>query len=150
MGGPLLLSHKGGRILRGQAVAPPAAGRWRGSNMQKTTTIKSNGDFRRLYRARYAAGAVLVSYAARGRTDGLRIGITTGKKVGGAVQRNRCRRIIRAAYRQLEPYCAGRWDIVFVAREKTRGCKTQDIVREMRGQLKKLGVYHNEPAGPAV
>ena len=118
--------------------------------MQKTTTIKSNSDFRRLYRARYAAGAVLVSYAARGRTAGLRIGITTGKKVGGAVQRNRCRRIIRAAYRQLESHCAGRWDIVFVAREKTCGCKTQEIVQEMRGQLKKLGVWRSEPAGPAV
>ncbi len=118
--------------------------------MQFTTTLKSNSDFRRLYRARYAAGALLVSYAARGRTNGVRIGITTGKKVGGAVQRNRCRRIIRAAYRQLEPYCAGRWDLVFVAREKTCGCKTQDIVQEMRGQLKKLGVYHKDAAGPAV
>lgn len=105
----------------------------------KLIALKDNRDFQRLYRAKFAAGGVLVTYCTRGRTPGVRVGITTGKKIGGAVQRNRCRRIIRAAFRSLGQI-QGRWDIVFVAREKTVGCKTGDVLREMRGQLRKLGV----------
>lgn len=101
--------------------------------MQFTTTLKSNSDFRRLYRARYAAGALLVSYAARGRTNGVRIGITTGKKVGGAVQRNRCRRIIRAAYRQLEPYCAADGTLSLSPVKKPAAAKRRTSCRKCAG-----------------
>ena len=107
----------------------------------KIIALKENRDFQRLYRGKFAAGAVLVTYAQKSKREGIRIGITTGKKIGGAVQRNRCRRIIRAAYRELAKQCSGKWDIVFVAREKTVPCKMQEVQREMRGQLKKLGVY---------
>lgn len=70
----------------------------------------------------------------------MRIGITTGKKLGNAVERNRCRRIIRAAFQQLEGECCGGWDIVFVARHRTVSRKSTDIERVMRKQLEALGV----------
>ena len=79
-------------------------------------------------------------YALRNRYGVMRIGITTGKKLGNAVERNRCRRIIRAAFRQLEGECCGGWDIVFVARHKTVSRKSTDIERSMRKQLGALGV----------
>ena len=105
----------------------------------KIVSIKDNHVFQRLYHAKFAAGQMLVTYCARGRTPGVRVGITTGKKLGCAVRRNRCRRIIRAAFRQLPPV-SGRYDIVFVAREKAVTAKSGDILREMRGQLRRLGV----------
>ena len=46
---------------------------------------------------------------------GNRLGITVGKKVGGAVQRNRARRIIRQAYRETESMFPTGLDLVIVA-----------------------------------
>lgn len=106
----------------------------------KIVSIKDNRLFQRLYHAKFAAGSLIVTYCAKSRNRGVRVGITTGKKLGCAVQRNRCRRIIRAAFRQLPPI-SGRYDIVFVAREKAVRAKTGDVLREMNGQLKRLGVF---------
>lgn len=105
------------------------------------TTIHQNTDFRRVYgRGKSCASPALVVYCLRNRAGICRIGITTSKKLGGAVERNRCRRIIKEAYRHLAPQCVGGWDIVFVARFKTLHCKCTDIECAMHAQLQKLGV----------
>ena len=109
--------------------------------MAEYQTLKLNSDFRRTYgRGKSAADPVLVTYALKNRYGVMRIGITTGKKLGNAVERNRCRRIIRAAFRLLEGECCGGWDIVFVARHRTVSRKSTDIERVMRKQLEALGV----------
>ena len=70
----------------------------------------------------------------------MRIGITSGKKIGKAVKRNRARRVIRAAYYQLNSRVKGGFDIVFVARTKTTEVKMQQVLFEMEKQLLQLGV----------
>jgi len=57
--------------------------------------------------------------------------LVAGKKVGGAVQRNRARRILRAALREIAPRGMDGHDIVLVAREGIRGARTQDLITEM-------------------
>ena len=95
--------------------------------MAEYQTLKLNSDFRRTYgRGKSAADPVLVTYALRNRYGVMRIGITTGKKLGNAVER--------------EGECCGGWDIVFVARHKTVSRKSTDIERSMRKQLGALGV----------
>lgn len=107
----------------------------------KSKTLKENKDFRRLYyRGKSQAGSCLVTYASKSRYDGCRIGITSSKKIGGAVERNRARRVIRAAYSQLEPRINGNWDFVFVARTKTTTVKMQRVLEQMENQFKSLGV----------
>lgn len=109
--------------------------------MAEYQTLKLNSDFRRTYgRGKSAAGPALVTYALRTKNGCVRVGITTGKKLGNAVERNRCRRIIRAAYRQIKDECSGSWDIVFVARHKTVALKSTDVEKAMHAQLKVLGV----------
>ncbi|MCL2508774.1 MAG: ribonuclease P protein component [Oscillospiraceae bacterium] len=104
-------------------------------------TLKLNSDFRRVYgRGKSCAGPVLVTYCLRNREGVCRFGITTSKKLGGAVQRNRCRRVIKEAAYHIAPLCAGGWDVVFVARVKTLHVKSTAVEREMKGQLKRLGV----------
>lgn len=53
-------------------------------------------------------------------TDGMRVGFTATKKLGGAVERNRAKRRLRAAAASLLPLCgrAGN-DYVLVARKDT-------------------------------
>lgn len=103
--------------------------------------LKENKDFRRLYhRGKSNAEPVLVSYVMKSYKGGCRVGITTSKKIGNAVHRNRARRVIRAAYAELSPRIVGNWDIVFVARSKTTFCKMQQVQKAMERQLLKAGV----------
>lgn len=109
--------------------------------MVKSKTLKENKDFRRLYyRGSSCASSCLVTYAAKNRTGSVRYGITTSKKIGGAVERNRSKRVIRAAFAELEGRVKGNWDFVFVARSATSQVKMQVILEQMESQLKKLGV----------
>ena len=104
-------------------------------------TLKENRDFRRLYtRGRSFPSAVIVTYVMKNRCGGVRIGITTGKKIGKAVLRNRSRRIIREAYRELSDSVKPGYDLVFVARGKTPFVKSGDILRAMKKELKDAGV----------
>jgi ribonuclease P protein component len=96
--------------------------------MQKTISLKLNSDFLRLYkRSRSYVNPSLVMYFSKNKLGMNRMGITTSKKIGNAVQRNRARRIIREAYRGIEPNVLTGYDFVFVARGRTVKLKTGDI-----------------------
>lgn len=110
----------------------------------KSSAIKENKVFRRLYhRGKSKAGASLVTYCMKNRRGETRVGITTSKKIGTAVERNRARRVIRAAFSQLEDGVTG-WDLVFVARSRTTRVKMQVVLADMEKQLTALGVLSHE------
>ncbi len=69
-----------------------------------------------------------------------RAAFVAGRKVGGAVERNRARRVLRAAWREVRPLLSGEVDVVWVARASIRGAKTQDLVAEMTELLRRAGV----------
>lgn len=109
--------------------------------MARFASLNRNTDFRTLYyRGKSQVDAALVTYAKRNREGVTRVGITVGKRIGGAVRRNRCRRVIREAYRALLPRVNRGWDIVFVARRRTVFLKSTEIRQIMESQLKALGV----------
>ena len=108
--------------------------------MKNALTISENRDFLRIYRGGGSlVSPLLVTYARRGRArDRRRIGITATKKVGGAVQRNRAKRLIRAAWREVEPSVPYGWDFVFVARGRTTGARMQQVRSVMADHLRRL------------
>lgn len=111
--------------------------------MQNYISLNQNKDFLRLYyRGKSCAKPAVVVYAAKNRAGTCRVGITTSKKIGCAVERNRSRRIIRAAWQTVlkENEIKGNWDFVFVARNKTKYQKSTRIKREMLEAFEQLGV----------
>ena len=111
----------------------------------KGQTLKENKDFRRLYyRGKNRAGSLLVTYAMKNKKGFNAYGITTGKKIGGAVERNRARRIIRVSFSNLEKEIEGSWDFVFVARTKSSVVKEQELEAQMRAQFVELGVINEK------
>ena len=58
------------------------------------------------------------------------VAVIAGKKVGKAVQRNRARRVLRAAWPQA-PVESADVDAVLIARRGILGAKTQELVSEM-------------------
>lgn len=104
-------------------------------------TLKENKDFRRLYyRGKNASSPVLVTYAMKNRRGSCFYGITTSKKIGTAVDRNRAKRVIRTAFDEVRGEINGSWDFVFVARSKTTRVKMQDVKNAMLEQFSELGV----------
>ena len=109
--------------------------------MSRFATLNSNTDFRRAYgRGKAYTNPALVTYVVKNRAGICRIGITTSKKIGNAVERNRARRVIREAYRTHMNNLQGGFDIVFVARTKTVHKKSTDISAIMRKHLITAGV----------
>jgi ribonuclease P protein component len=77
---------------------PEAGFDWRGARLRK------HADYQRVYQAsrRYSSQSMSYFFREResdGANDQPRVGLTTGRVLGGAVERNRIRRRIRAAVR---------------------------------------------------
>ena len=71
-----------------------------------------------------------------------RIGIQASKKVGGAVQRNRAKRIIREAYRKIDREYGIKkgYLIVICPRKKCTEIKLADAFSDLYGSLLKIGI----------
>lgn len=88
----------------------------------------------------------IVIYIYKNRLRKLRVGITTSKKIGNAVKRNRSRRIIREAFREVSPLIRRGYDIIIVARGKTPYLKSTDIKAQLLKQLKKEKLLIERPS----
>jgi len=64
------------------------------------------------------------------------LAVVAARRVGGAVERNRARRILREAWRQVSSQVTDDSDAVLVARVAIRGATTQDLVAEMTDLLR--------------
>ncbi len=116
--------------------------------MEFTESLKNNFEFRRLYnKGKSAASPLLVIYGRRnGRTDN-RLGITVSKKVGKAVHRNKLRRRLRETYRINEGRFARGWDIVVVARIKSRFVPYSELSADFLALAARIGLL--KPTGKA-
>jgi len=106
--------------------------------------LNTNSDFRRAYaRGKAYTNPALVTYVVKNRAGICRIGITSSKKIGIAVERNRARRVIRAAMFNM-PQLQGSYDIVFVARRRTIFSKSTEVEAAMKSHLISAGVIRDE------
>ncbi len=96
-----------------------AAGYGRSGAPRKRRRLSRSGEFDRVYReGRSLASLYLVIYLfprAEGGT-GPRLGISVGRKVGGAVERNRVKRLLREVFWEAEGDLSPDHDFVVVAR----------------------------------
>ena len=122
------------------------------SEARRRRRLSRSGDFDRVYKeGRSSGNRFLVLYSfARGeedRSDGMRLGISVGRKVGKAVTRNRVKRTIREAFWSLTEGLPSDHDYVVVARpgvEKLVESDGADGVRRSLSEL--LGEGSSSPA----
>ena len=81
-------------------------------------------------------GRRMVVFVAPGTGE---IAYVAGRKIGGAVERNRARRILRAALREVAPRGIVNHDVVLVAREDIRGARSRELIEEMGELLEQAG-----------
>lgn len=87
---------------------------------RKRGRLSRSGDFDRVYReGRSHANRFLVLYAfprAESANEGTRLGVSVGRKVGGAAQRNAVKRALREAFWGIDAALPAGHDFVIVAR----------------------------------
>jgi ribonuclease P protein component len=88
-----------------------------------------------LDRGRKVHGTRVVVFLAPGTGQ---VAVVASRRVGGAVERNRARRILRTAWREIA--APSRYDAVLVAREAVRGAHPQELMSEMSSLLRREGV----------
>ena len=90
--------------------------------------IRRNSEFGRVYaRGKSYVNQALVLYVLKTRGKKTRVGLTATKKIGHAVQRNRARRVMKAAIDEHLDYNIGGYDLVFVARGMTPRLKSWQL-----------------------
>ena len=77
-------------------------------------------------------GRYMILWRRSGPDAALRLGVITSKKVSlRANKRNRARRHLREAFRNLRPYFSGDFDVLLIARRSILGATWKEILREM-------------------
>lgn len=108
-------------------------------------TLRKNNEFNAVYsRGRSKGGQYVVVLYKRNRFGFTRKAFVASKKVGNSVERNRARRLMRAAYRSIFEKIKEGYDIVFVARNTIRGRCEAEVERSMTKSLKNAGLIHSE------
>jgi ribonuclease P protein component len=110
--------------------------------LPKSCRLSRSCDFNRL-RARgnrIACGSLLLNWMVLPEGSRSRFGIVIPKKIGSAVERNRCRRLLREVYRLHQHDFSRPAEIVLVARSSLKNCKYADVERDFLKALSLAGL----------
>lgn len=119
----------------------------------KSGWLLKHSDFQRVYQTgrRQFTGNMTVFFLRRqGEPPAgmrLRVGLTVGKALGGAVERNRIKRRMREAVRLSPGACNGPVDIVFNPRKSVLSMSFADLVNEVERGLR-VAAQRARPAEP--
>lgn len=103
--------------------------------------LNKNFEFKRAYRhGKSIVCPAVVVYALPQRLHCVRFGITASKKLGCAVNRNRARRVVKAAFAPLKSNIVGSYDIVLVCRTQALTAKSDAVGRQLKAALETAGI----------
>ena len=115
--------------------------------MKFSSTLKKNNEFKRLYnKGRSSASHCVVVYCRKNGRKENRIGFTVSTKIGGAVQRNLIRRRLKEIYRLNEYKLVSGYDLVIVARVRSRYVGYHELESSVLGLFRKLELIRSAAA----
>lgn len=101
--------------------------------------IKQGRDFARTREGgeRLTIGCLIANWRRLPAEGSSRLGVITSRRVGGAVVRNRARRLLREAFRLHQHSLASAVDLVLVARPSIAGKEYADVEKDFLTTLRK-------------
>ena len=109
--------------------------------MERRLRLRDGADFRRVrHRGRSYTNRLLRLGVVCGLCTHNRYGVVTGRNLGGAVKRNRVRRLLREALRDLHSQLQPGHDLVVVARPALAGESLAAVRGALTKQLQRAGL----------
>lgn len=112
-----------------------------GFGLSRRQRVTRTAEFAEAYsQNRKFVGRFMVLYVRTGTGAQLRLGVVSSRKVGGAVERNRARRLIRETYRRLRDGLRGPADVVLIARAAIGRAKPDELAGDLSALARKAGL----------
>ena len=113
--------------------------------MQREFRLTRSTDFKRVRRdGKSYARPLVVLIAIENQLPISRVGVAAGRSVGNAVKRNRAKRLIRAAARELHPQIVSGWDLVIIARAPIIQIKMPQVRTALQELLQRAKIFNDE------
>jgi ribonuclease P protein component len=110
-----------------------------GSRFRPWQRLSTRAEFDRVFRTGWRLdGRLFVLLAAPNGRTLARLGLTVGRRLGGATDRNRARRLLRESFRRQPPDAARGLDLVLLAKADIVGRSQAEVDREYRDRIRRL------------
>ncbi|MDP8956359.1 MAG: ribonuclease P protein component [Actinomycetota bacterium] len=102
--------------------------------------LRGDAEFRRVLQGGTRAAGRLLAVRVLPSQEMTRAGFIAGRTIGGAVARNRARRLMREAWQTVASRVLPGTHVVFLARGEIEAARTADVAQEMAALLRRTGV----------
>ncbi|MDI7246394.1 MAG: ribonuclease P protein component [Bacillota bacterium] len=108
--------------------------------MPKSERLRKSRDFTRIFEhGKSLPGSRVVVYYLENGLSFNRVGIAVSRRLGGAVERNRLKRVVKEAYRASEAALRQGLDLVLLPRSKAKTASFQEVKDELLWILSECG-----------
>lgn len=114
--------------------------------MKRRFRLRSTTEFKRVRQIGKSYAHPLVVLIFEPGNEGLKIGITAGRSVGKAVERNRVKRRLRAAVDYWMPHISDNGNLVFIARQPCLQAEWPELLDAVRTLLIRARLIKNPEA----
>ena len=110
--------------------------------LTRSSRVTQNRDFVRIRQEgeRLAQGCLVANWNKLPDGAAPKLGVVTSRKIGGAVQRTRARRLLRESFRLHQHEFSQPIELILVARNSIAGKKFADVERDFLATLRRAGL----------
>jgi len=120
----------------------PAGSRLR---LGRDARLGNNRDFQRVRQQgeRLVNGCLIANWHRLPNGASPKLGVVTSRKIGGAVERSRARRLLRESFRQHQHEFSQPVELVLVARNSIAGRSFAEVEKDFLATLRRAGLLKN-------